>query len=75
VIGVRWSAIARITSEVAGFASAVVLAHLIPPAEFGRVAIALILSVLATGLTNEGFGNRSFSDPRSSRLTWKVGCC
>jgi O-antigen/teichoic acid export membrane protein len=57
VVGVRWTVIARVTSEVAGFSSAVLLAHLIPPAEFGRVAIVLILSVLASGLTNEGFGN------------------
>jgi O-antigen/teichoic acid export membrane protein len=57
VSGVRWTAIARVTAEFAGFTSAVVLAHLIPPAEFGRVAIALIIAVLATGLTNEGFGN------------------
>jgi lipopolysaccharide exporter len=55
--GVRWTTLARVMSETVGFASAVVLAHLIPPAEFGRVAIALIASVLATGLTNEGFGN------------------
>jgi lipopolysaccharide exporter len=55
--GVRWMAIARVTLEVVGFAATVVLAHLIPPAEYGRVAVALILSMLAIGLTNEGFGN------------------
>ncbi len=34
--GVRWVAIARVVAEAVSFASMVVLAHLIDPAEFGR---------------------------------------
>ena len=55
--GVRWLAYGRVAYEVSAFAALAVLAHLIPPAEYGRVAIALILQSLAIGLTNEGFGN------------------
>jgi O-antigen/teichoic acid export membrane protein len=57
VSGVRWMTLARAVAEALAFGSTVVLAHLIPPAEYGRVAIALIVSAIAMGLTSEGFGN------------------
>ena len=47
---------ARIAAEVTAVGSAVVLAHLVPPAEFGRVAVALIIGDLALSLANEGVG-------------------
>ena len=47
---------ARIAAEVTAVGSAVVLAHLVPPAEFGRVAVALIIGDLALALANEGVG-------------------
>src|SRR3954453_14628676 len=53
----RWAALARVAAEVAAVGSAVVLAHLIPPAEFGRVAVALITGDLALTLANEGVGS------------------
>ena len=52
----RWATVARIAAEVTAVGSAVVLAHLIPPAEFGRVAVALIIGDLALSLANEGVG-------------------
>ena len=57
VAGVRWIAIARVIGESAQLISAVVLARLIAPAEFGHAAIALILVPLAAILTFEGFGS------------------
>lgn len=35
----------------------VLLAHLIPPAEFGRVAVAIVVSELALALANQGAGS------------------
>jgi lipopolysaccharide exporter len=45
--GVRWSAIARPTTEIIQLASIVVLARLIVPEEFGRFAIAFIVQQVA----------------------------
>ena len=47
LLGVRWISVARAVVETAALASSVVLARLIPPAEFGRAAIALIVVALA----------------------------
>jgi lipopolysaccharide exporter len=57
VSGIRWSAIARPTTEILQLGSIVVLARLIVPAEFGRYAIALIgqevaYLIVAGGLSN-----------------------
>ena len=47
VRGIRWSSIARPSTEVIQLCSLVVLAHLIAPAEFGRYAVALIAQEVA----------------------------
>jgi O-antigen/teichoic acid export membrane protein len=52
----RWATMARVAAEVAALGSAVVLARLVPPAEFGRVAVALVVSALALSLANESVG-------------------
>ena len=57
VSGVRWFAIARVATEALQLASAVALARLVSPAEFGNAAVALILIPLAVILTYEGFGS------------------
>jgi lipopolysaccharide exporter len=54
--GLRWSAIARPTTEIIQLGSIVILARLIVPAEFGRYAIALIAQevmylIIAAGLS------------------------
>jgi lipopolysaccharide exporter len=56
VEGVRWSSIARPATEVLLLGSMVILARLIPPAEFGRYAIALIAQELASVIAAEGVG-------------------
>jgi O-antigen/teichoic acid export membrane protein len=52
--GVRWVALARVAAECFAFVSAVALAHLVPPSEFGRAAVPLAIVPLAVILTFEG---------------------
>jgi O-antigen/teichoic acid export membrane protein len=54
VSGIRWSSIARPTTEIIQLASLVVLAHLIAPAEFGYYAVALIAQEVAYVLVAGG---------------------
>jgi lipopolysaccharide exporter len=53
----RWATVARLAAEVTAVGSAVLLAHLVPPAEFGMVAVATIVGALALSLANEGVGS------------------
>jgi lipopolysaccharide exporter len=55
--GVRWSAIARPTTEVLQLGSIVILARLIVPAEFGRYAIALIVQEVAYLIISAGLSS------------------
>ncbi len=57
ISGLRWSALARPLIEVVLFGSMIVLARLIAPAEFGRFAVALIITELAVNIPNEGVGS------------------
>lgn len=52
--GARWTASSRLVAETAAFASSIVLARIIPPAEFGRAAVALIAVTLAAVLGTPG---------------------
>jgi lipopolysaccharide exporter len=52
--GVRWSAVARPTTEILQLGSIVILARLIAPVEFGRFAIALIAQEVAFLLVSAG---------------------
>ncbi len=45
--GVRWISISRILVEITALAATVILARLIPPADFGRAAVALIIFAFA----------------------------
>jgi len=53
----RWATLARISAEAVAMATGVLLAHLVPPDEFGRVAITLVASELALALANQGAGS------------------
>ena len=55
--GVRWATIARLVIEITAFGSAVLLARLIPPADFGRYALVIIIQELALTVTGEGIGS------------------
>lgn len=54
--GLRWMTYARILIEVSMLASMVVLARLIPPAEFGLFAVIVIVQELALTMPMEGIG-------------------
>ena len=54
--GARWVGASRIVAEGLGLATTVVLARLVSPAEYGTAVVVLILPMLATILTYEGFG-------------------
>ncbi len=54
--GLRWISATRMAFELIAVGGAVVLAHLVPPGDFGRVAIALVVPELALALVNEGLG-------------------
>jgi O-antigen/teichoic acid export membrane protein len=55
--GVRWTAGARVLAESAGLLSVVVTAHLLTPKEVGQAAVALVVSAVAFGLAQQGFGS------------------
>jgi lipopolysaccharide exporter len=56
VSGARWVGASRIVAEILALATTVLLARLVSPAEYGTAVIVLILPLLATILTFEGFG-------------------
>lgn len=57
VSGVRWTMVARVASEAISLASAVVLARLVAPSEFGEAVVPLIFVPLAVIFTFEGLGS------------------
>jgi O-antigen/teichoic acid export membrane protein len=56
VQGVRWTSLVRLGAEILALASMVVLTHLVPPAEFGAVAVVMIVNEIANGLAGTGYG-------------------
>jgi O-antigen/teichoic acid export membrane protein len=56
VKGARSVAVSRIVFEISAFATMIALTRLIPPAEMGRAAVALVFPMVAVILTFEGFG-------------------
>jgi lipopolysaccharide exporter len=53
----RWATLARIAAEALSLAAGVLLAHLVPPDQFGRVAVTIFVSELALALANQGAGS------------------
>lgn len=70
--GVRWLAMMRVGAEALTFASSVVLARLIPPAEFGRAALALVVVALAYALTNEFFAGALVQWKSVRKADWET---
>jgi lipopolysaccharide exporter len=54
--GARWVGVSRIIAEILALATTVLLARLLSPAEYGTAVVVLILPMLASILTFEGFG-------------------
>jgi lipopolysaccharide exporter len=57
VSGVRWTTAARVASEVVSLVSAIILARLVAPSEFGEAVVPLIFVPLAVIFTFEGVGS------------------
>jgi O-antigen/teichoic acid export membrane protein len=57
VEGLRWTAVARPAIEVVLLGSMIVLARLIPPAEFGRFAVVILVAEMAVLIPSEGVGS------------------
>ena len=55
--GIKWISTARAAAEVVAVSVGILMAHLVPPAAFGRVSVAIIVNELALGLANEGVGS------------------
>lgn len=63
VRGTRALAAAQLLSQVARFASNIVLAHLLVPADFGVVAIALVIVLVSTQFQDLGTGSAIIQRP------------
>jgi lipopolysaccharide exporter len=71
--GVRWLSLARITTEIVLAASLVVLARLIPPAQFGYYTIALIIQELALTIPAEGVSSALVQRAKVTRAHLETG--
>jgi len=65
--GLRWIAYARVIIEVVLFASAVLLARMMPPAAFGIFAVIVIVQELAVTMPMEGVGGALVQRPTLTR--------
>ena len=54
--GVRWIGVSRLIAESVAFMSVVVVAHFVAPADYGRAAVALLVSQIAQGVALQGVG-------------------
>jgi lipopolysaccharide exporter len=64
---VRWTSLVRLGTEILALASMVVLTHLVPPAEFGAVAVVMIVNEVANGLAGTGYGAPLVQRPQITR--------
>lgn len=71
--GVRWVTLARVTIEVLLIVSMVVLARIIPPADFGRYAVTLIAFELALAVSGEGVGSALVQRDEVTRAHMQAG--
>lgn len=67
ISSVRWVTASRVMAEVLAAGSTIVLARLIPPAEFGHAAVALGFIAVALGIAWLGFGTPLIQMPSITR--------
>ena len=65
--GVRWFGLSAAVVQIVNVAAAVVLARLISPADFGRFAVALIVSEFSLMIANESIGTPLVQRPDITR--------
>lgn len=73
VKGIRWMSGARVLAEIIGLGTMVVLARLIPPAEFGIFVITLLVQELALSILGESVGSALVQRPEARREHFQVG--
>jgi O-antigen/teichoic acid export membrane protein len=66
-LGVRWFAVTQGIAQIATVAAAVVLARLISPSDFGRLAVAVIVSEFSLMISNETIGTPLVQRPDITR--------
>jgi O-antigen/teichoic acid export membrane protein len=71
--GLRWIAYARVIIEVLLFASAVLLARMMPPAAFGIFAVIVIIQELAVTMPSEGVGGALVQREKLTREHLQAG--
>jgi len=71
--GLRWTTIGRVAVELSLLGSMVVLARLIPPAEFGPYAVAIVAQELVLGIQSQGVGNALVQRPGADREHRQAG--
>jgi O-antigen/teichoic acid export membrane protein len=70
--GVKWMTMTRVAAEFCALVSSVVLARLIPPAEFGRTAVAVFLGMLAVAAAQQGVGSFLVSHEAPTREHYRA---
>lgn len=75
IIGVRWTTISNVVSSVIQFAQIVVLARILPPSDFGLMAMVLVVLSVAQTYTDVGISNaliqqRDTTHDQLSSLYW-----
>ena len=71
--GIRWITLARAGIEVLLLGSMVLLARLIPPADFGMFAVALIVQELSRNIPSEGIGGAIVQRKTLERIHLQTG--
>lgn len=71
--GLRWTSLGRAAAELSLLGSMVVLARLIPPAEFGPYAVAVVAQELVLGVQSQGIGNALVQRPAAGREHRQAG--
>jgi lipopolysaccharide exporter len=71
--GIRWTSLGRVAIELSLMGSMIVLARLIPPAEFGPYAVAIVIQELVFGVQSQGVGNAMVQRPNARRAHLQAG--
>jgi O-antigen/teichoic acid export membrane protein len=71
--GLRWTTLGRVIIELSLLGSMVVLARLIPPAEFGPYAVAVVVQELVLGIQTQGVGNALVQRANADRRHLQAG--
>ena len=72
--GVRSMGLTRLVAESAAFVSSIVLARLVSPAEFGRTAVAMFVTMLALSIPQQGVASFLVAHRTPTRSHFQTAC-